>query len=92
MEHQISLKCGAMAVARKRSILLHSRYSTYPGFLLPMADPKTVGTLSSAIIIGTPLIYVVVRLYMIVEVFLSLRALPSSAYEKVQWSSFIPHI
>ena len=33
-------------------------------------------------------VYTIVRLYMIVEVLLSLRALPHSAYEHVQWSSF----
>ena len=37
-------------------------------------------------------VYIVVRIYMIVEVFLSLRALPRSAFESVQWSSFIPHV
>ena len=36
--------------------------------------------------------YIIVRIYMIVKVFLSLRALPRSALESVQWSSFIPHV
>ena len=32
------------------------------------------------------------RFFIIFEVFYSLRALPRSAYESVQWSSFLPHI
>ncbi len=40
---------------------------------------------------GLP-VYVIIRIYMIVEVFISLRALPASAYQSVQWSSFLPHI
>ena len=37
-------------------------------------------------------LYIIVRAYMIVEVFLSLRALPPSAFQSVQWSSLIPHV
>ena len=37
-------------------------------------------------------LYIIARAYMIVEVFLSLRALPPGAYESVQWSSLIPHV
>ncbi len=39
-----------------------------------------------------PPVYIIVRIFMIVEVFTSLRALPPSALESVQWSSFIPHV
>ena len=37
-------------------------------------------------------VYIIIRIYMIVEVFISLRALPASAFQTVQWSSFLPHI
>ena len=38
------------------------------------------------------LVYILVRTYMLVEDFLSLRALPSSVFDTVKWSSFVPHI
>ena len=37
-------------------------------------------------------LYVVVRIYMIFEVFFSMRALPHSAYSTVSWSAAVPHI
>lgn len=37
-------------------------------------------------------LYCIIRVYMIVEVCISLRALPRSAYNSVQWSAFVPHI
>ncbi|KAK7440605.1 hypothetical protein VKT23_016953 [Stygiomarasmius scandens] len=36
--------------------------------------------------------YIAARLYIIVEAFISLRALPSSAYRTVRWTSFLPHV
>ena len=43
-------------------------------------------------IVGLVILYPVIRIYMIVETLISLRALPPSAYDTVQWSSFIPHL
>ncbi|MCJ1460479.1 hypothetical protein MMC28_010861 [Mycoblastus sanguinarius] len=37
-------------------------------------------------------LYSVVRLYMIAEVFASMRALPRSAFDSVTWSTAVPHI
>ena len=36
--------------------------------------------------------YIIIRIYMIVEVLISLRALPASAFQSIQWSSFLPHV
>ena len=36
--------------------------------------------------------YVAVRVYMIIEIFISLRSLPLSAYDTVNWSATVPHI
>ena len=62
-------------------------------FLLKWCDKWfwTGDTLQISIVV-IPLFYIIARIFMIVEVFLSLRALPASAYDSVQWSSFIPHI
>lgn len=54
--------------------------------------PSWAETTLSILPIAITLVYIIVRIYMIVEVFISLRALPRSAFETVQWSSFIPHI
>ena len=37
-------------------------------------------------------LYVAVRLFMIIETFISFRALPSSAFQSVSWSGLIPHV
>lgn len=52
----------------------------------------TAEAIGVSVLLLTISFYVIARMYMIAEVFLNLRALPRSAYESVQWSSFVPHI
>lgn len=51
-----------------------------------------VDLMNASVLFAIIPIYVILRFYMIVDVFLSLQALPVSAYEPVRWSNFVPHI
>ena len=69
-------------------------YAAFFAFFFGGAD-KYFGALRDVLrnlMISGVFVYLILRIYMIVEVFISLRALPASAFQTVQWSSFIPHI
>ena len=53
---------------------------------------KKSRVLSTLIMYSAFSILPIIRLFMIFELFFNLRALPPSAYESVQWMSFLPHI
>ncbi|KAF8950587.1 hypothetical protein BDZ97DRAFT_1894055 [Flammula alnicola] len=41
--------------------------------------------------LGLPL-YVIARIFLLTEAFLSLRVLPPAAYQSIEWISIIPHL
>ena len=60
--------------------------NTYPH------DPTQDIPLKAVIpILGCAVVYCLSRSFVIIESFISLRALPPSAYGSVKWSSFLPH-
>lgn len=42
--------------------------------------------------LGAGVMYLMARVVVIVEVMISLRALPESCFETVQWTSILPHV
>ena len=48
----------------------------------------------AAFLVHSPVIftYILARSYIIIEGFVSLRVLPKSAFESVNWSNFLPHV
>lgn len=49
------------------------------------------GNLGAGVTLGTLFIYVVARLVIITLAFYCFTAMPASAYEKVEWTGYIPH-
>lgn len=45
-----------------------------------------------ALYVVITLVYVTIRFYILVEPFVSLRALPATALKTVEWAAFIPHL
>ena len=63
------------------ALFLHAEYLTY--FLQPLLKIVIPPLLS---------VYCIGRIALFVLAFMSLRALPSGAYETIHWTTFIPHI
>lgn len=53
---------------------------------------RILPSIATLAFITLSLAYVLARLDLLVQAFISLRALPPGAYETVQWITFIPHI
>lgn len=70
-------------------------YTGLLAFSIVWGDPPHFGAFEAGLdnlAVYGGFLYIISRIYMIVEVFISLRALPASAFQSIQWSSFIPHI
>ncbi|KAF2478033.1 uncharacterized protein BDR25DRAFT_151913, partial [Lindgomyces ingoldianus] len=59
--------------------------------VLDMGEAKAIWLAGTIQGIGVGL-YVIARLYLLVEVFVSLRAVPKDAYDTPDWTRFLPHV
>ena len=67
--------------------LVFATLFSIPFLVLKMKFPQEYWFLS---LLAWP--YGFARIFMIVEAFVSLRTLPHSAYDSIEWSNFVPHI
>ncbi|KAF8969303.1 hypothetical protein BDZ97DRAFT_1915272 [Flammula alnicola] len=59
--------------------------------LLDNFDVDKLAWLGLPAALGLPL-YIIARIFLVTEAFLSLRALPQAAYQSIKWTSVIPHL
>ncbi|KAI9722024.1 MAG: hypothetical protein M1812_001984 [Candelaria pacifica] len=77
------------------------RVASISSIALPVAFPFTFAILSrlydnevlhDIILDGLILAYIVIRMYMIAEMFASLRSMPAGVYQTVKWAEYFPHL
>ena len=57
-----------------------------------IAVPTTMAVIPYTILVLALPLYVVARLVLLVQAFMTLRSLPSEAFQLVHWTTFIPHL
>ncbi len=81
----------------RASALYCLAFGLYVGLFLttlrPSNNPSTTSLILLKYLTGLIMaLYTIVRVYMLMQVLVSLRAQPQSAYESIRWSTFVPHI
>ena len=80
----VSQRQGASRVRRTLDWIRNSSLNKDPQLYMPLKASIPISVAS--------IVYAFARAYILLECVVALRSLPSSAYESVDWSMFIPHV
>ena len=72
-----------------------SKWKTFSGFFSPWSDhfrPYLFLPIVLQLIVMGALGYLVARVYLVVEAFISLRSVPASAYRTPDWTQYLLHL